>query len=79
MLYADSGSPAEAKPVAFGHAGSDGTWAWAWPEHDLMVLYFTQSRGNRTGIALERAIERLLINTKPARNDLPDKPAPGYP
>lgn len=75
MVYTESASPAKAMPVAFGHAGSDGTWAWAWPERDLMVLYFTQSRGTRTGISLERAIERLLIEPKPARNDLPDKPA----
>jgi CubicO group peptidase (beta-lactamase class C family) len=64
MLYAQADSAAEARPVVFGHAGSDGTWAWAWPEHDLMVLYFTQSRGNRTGTSLERTIERLLL--KPA-------------
>jgi CubicO group peptidase (beta-lactamase class C family) len=33
---------------AFGHGGSDGTLAMAIPRHDLMVLYFTQSRGQRT-------------------------------
>jgi CubicO group peptidase (beta-lactamase class C family) len=65
MVYVELESPADAKPVVFGHAGSDGTWAWAWSEHDLMVLYFTQSRGNRTGISLEQAIDRLLINPKP--------------
>jgi hypothetical protein len=32
-----------------------------------MVLYFTQSRGNRTGITLERTIERLLV--KPEQVD----------
>jgi hypothetical protein len=32
----------------FGHAGSDGTIAFAIPELDFMVLYFTQSRGTRT-------------------------------
>ena len=26
-----------------------------------MVLYFTQSRGNRTGITLERTVHRLLV------------------
>jgi hypothetical protein len=45
----------------FGHSGSDGTWAYAWPERDLMVLYFTQSRGNGTGLDLEAAIDRLLL------------------
>jgi len=32
---------------AFGHSGSDGTFAMAFPAVDAMVLYFTQSRGAR--------------------------------
>ena len=39
------GSPAEAKLPAFGHGGSDGTMAIAYPSADAMVLFFTQSRG----------------------------------
>ena len=62
MLWMDSDADTEAKPVMFGHGGSDGTWAWAWPDRDLIVLYFTQSRGNTTGISLEREIDKLLIN-----------------
>jgi hypothetical protein len=50
------------KPVIFGHTGSDGTYAWAWPELDLMVLYFTQSRGSVSGLRLETAIHNLLID-----------------
>jgi len=46
----------------FGHSGSDGTWAWAFPEHDMMIFYFTQSRGQVTGIRLETDLDRLLIN-----------------
>jgi len=46
----------------FGHSGSDGTWAWAFPEHDMMVLYFTQSRGQVTGIRLETDLDRLLVH-----------------
>ena len=46
----------------FGHSGSDGTWAWAFPEHDMMIFYFTQSRGQVTGIRLETDIDRLLVN-----------------
>lgn len=46
----------------FGHSGSDGTWAWAFPEHDVMVLYFTQSRGQATGIRLETDLDRLLVH-----------------
>ena len=34
--------------LIFGHGGSDGTMAFAIPEDDLIFLYFTQSRGNRT-------------------------------
>ncbi|TAJ12409.1 MAG: class A beta-lactamase-related serine hydrolase, partial [Planctomycetota bacterium] len=30
--------------VVFGHSGSDGTYAWAFPEHEAIALYFTQSR-----------------------------------
>jgi hypothetical protein len=46
----------------FGHSGSDGTWAWAFPERDMMVSYFTQSRGQVTGIRLETDLDRLLVN-----------------
>ena len=38
---------------------SDGTWAWAWPELDLMILYFTQTKGGATGLQLETAIAML--------------------
>jgi CubicO group peptidase (beta-lactamase class C family) len=47
---------------AIGHSGSDGTYAWAWPEHDLMILYFTQSRGSLSGIKLESKMDELLIH-----------------
>lgn len=53
------------RPVMFGHDGSDGTHAWAWPEQDLMVLYFTQSRGTLSGISLEKSVEELLLNPHP--------------
>jgi CubicO group peptidase (beta-lactamase class C family) len=32
----------------FGHGGSDGTLAMAFPRDDLMLLCFTQSRGGKT-------------------------------
>ncbi len=47
--------------VGFGHSGSDGTWAWAFPDRDLMAFYFTQSRGNVTGMELERELERSFL------------------
>jgi len=66
MLYCDTNVDAT-KPVIVGHNGSDGTYAWAWPGRDLIVAYFTQSRGTSTGLKLEKEIYRRLIN--------PDEPA----
>jgi hypothetical protein len=62
--------------VLFGHSGSDGTWAWAWPDQDLMVLYFTQSRGQGTGIALEDVIDRLLIHPDREEIEVPEELEP---
>ncbi|MDC0144530.1 beta-lactamase family protein [Verrucomicrobia bacterium] len=50
----------DGKVVVFGHSGSDGTYAWAWPAQDLMVLYFTQSRGSITMNRMEAVIDSLL-------------------
>jgi CubicO group peptidase (beta-lactamase class C family) len=44
----------------FGHGGSDGTIAYAIPELDFMVLYFTQSRGTRTRQAFVREALKVL-------------------
>jgi len=62
--------------VLFGHSGSDGTWAWAWPDQDLIVLYFTQSRGQGTGIALEDEIDRLLVHPDREEDEAPEELAP---
>jgi len=61
ILFSNSttGTP-EAKVI--GNSGSDGTYAWAWPESDLIILYFTQSRGSTSGIKLESKIDELLIH-----------------
>ncbi|MBD3867600.1 MAG: beta-lactamase family protein [Acidobacteria bacterium] len=64
MVYAGPGEDGSPKPVLFGHNGSDGTHAWAWPERDLMVLFFTQSRGTMAGIGLESLLQTLLIDGK---------------
>lgn len=70
---------ADRKLVAFGHSGSDGTWAYAWPKRDLMVLYFTQSRGNATGLELEAAIDRALFGgSAPIIEELTDEAAAPY-
>ena len=58
MVYHNEGSQ---DPVILGHNGSDGTHVWAWPEQDLIVLFFTQSRGTLAGVELEATIHRLLI------------------
>ncbi len=50
----------EGKVVAFGHSGSDATYAWAWPDEELIVLYFTQSRGSITMGRMEAVIDSLL-------------------
>jgi CubicO group peptidase (beta-lactamase class C family) len=59
ILFSNS---ATGEPQVIGHSGSDGTYAWAWPEQDLMILYFTQSRGSTSGIKLESMIDELLIH-----------------
>jgi CubicO group peptidase (beta-lactamase class C family) len=59
MVYKDRETD---RVEVIGHNGSDGTYAWAWPERDLMILYFTQSRGNTTGLMLEAEIDRLFIH-----------------
>jgi CubicO group peptidase (beta-lactamase class C family) len=64
------------KMALFGHSGSDGTWAWAWPDRDLIVLYFTQSRGQGTGIALEDEIDRLLIHPDRQEVEVPEELKP---
>ncbi len=62
MVYAEPAAGGAPRRVLFGHGGSDGTHAWAWPEHDLMVLFFTQSRGTTAGVSLEPILQTLLID-----------------
>jgi len=69
VLYLKENGEDPQKPGIFGHTGSDGTYAWAWPERDLMVLYFTQSRGSVSGLSLETAIHNLLIDPEAAEAD----------
>ena len=57
----DGAPPEDAVPEIVGYSGSDGTIAWAWPERDLIILYFTQSRGGSSPIRLEAEIGRLLL------------------
>ena len=55
------GKDGELEVVAFGHTGSDGTHAWVFPEQEAMVLYFTQSRNNTTGLRVEEALGELFL------------------
>ena len=64
MVYAEPVEGAPGKWVVFGHGGSDGTHAWVWPELDLMVLFFTQSRGALAGLGLEGVLQTLLVDQK---------------
>lgn len=78
MVYIDTQAADTTQPVIIGHGGSDGTYSWAWPDLDLMVLYFTQSRGGASGIKLEKDIYRFLINPdeKLAKVEIPDELKP---
>ena len=60
MLYVDARD--EKELYAFGHNGSDGTFAWVFPKLDLMVLCFTQSRGADIGGKLETVLQRELVD-----------------
>lgn len=58
---AAQGGEGERELVVFGHTGSDGTHAWAFPEQQAMVLYFTQSRGTTTGHRVEERLAELFL------------------
>src|SRR4029079_36698 len=61
MLYAPGERPTRTEVRAFGHGGSDGTGAWAFPAEDLIVCYFPQSRGQVSTIRLETTIQDALV------------------
>lgn len=62
-LYVDKQSKSS-ELYAFGHSGSDGTYAYVFPKLDLMVLYFTQSRGGLTGTSFEAALQREIVDPR---------------
>ncbi len=65
QVYVDTGEPDMERVVAFGHSGSDGTYGWVWPDQNLIILYFTQSRGQRTRLLLEERFEDLFRKAAP--------------
>ena len=62
IVYAPQGATEDTEPVILGHGGSDGTIAWAWPREDLIICYFTQSRGGLSALRLETAIDRFMFH-----------------
>ncbi|MFT5198308.1 MAG: CubicO group peptidase (beta-lactamase class C family) [Planctomycetota bacterium] len=60
----------KSKLKAFGHSGSDGTHAWAFPDEKAIVLYFTQSRGNATGIRVEEVLSEMFLGAEFDPNQL---------
>ncbi len=62
VLHMPTADPANAKPTIIGHSGSDGTIAWAWPDEDLMILFYTQSRGGTSLLRIEPTIDQLIIH-----------------
>lgn len=56
----------------FGHDGSDGTTAIAFPEQDLIALYFTQSRGGMSVFRFQELLAPLAgLPAPPVRTRLP--------
>lgn len=55
--------------VAFGHGGSDGTFAWAFPDQRAFVLFFTQSRANTTSLRVEEVLGELFLGAPFDPND----------
>ncbi len=78
VLHTPLSSQGEGPAVIIGHSGSDGTIAWAWPKRDLMILFFTQSRGGAAVLRLEEPIDRLLINPEAyvGHDEIPDELQP---
>jgi hypothetical protein len=75
MIYAPGESPTQTEVRGIGHSGSDGTAAWAFPAENLIVCYFTQSRGQVSMIRLETTIQDSLLRREGA-GEAPDEMRP---
>ena len=62
-VYTDKYRPIDPPLSAgiFGHAGSDGTYAWADPSRDLIGVYLTQSRGSNTSREFMRMVQAAVV------------------
>jgi len=66
MLFINNENNSGNKSLIFGYGGSDGTFAWACPDKDLMILYFTQSRNFgkvNPFLEFEKVVYKNLIDT----------------
>jgi hypothetical protein len=61
MLLLSVEAEGKGPATIIGHTGADGTMALAWPDRDLMVLFFAQQRGATVTLRVEEAVDRLLI------------------
>lgn len=64
VTYRDSKSddPKNTKAQIFGHSGSDGTNSWAFPDRNIIAVYFTQSRGGRSPLTIEESVDQFIVN-----------------
>jgi CubicO group peptidase (beta-lactamase class C family) len=60
--------------VAFGHGGSDGTAAWAFPKLNLIVCFFTQARLSTSPAEVEAVLDRRFA--APLVGKEPERPPP---
>jgi CubicO group peptidase (beta-lactamase class C family) len=72
MVYEGGKTRAKGALPVFGHGGSDGTLALAFPQQDLIALFFTQSRDGLGTFRFEELLA-LLVGLKgpPPRTRLP--------
>lgn len=71
-LYSEPDGEDDAVLRVFGHDGSDGTWAMAIPELDLMVLYFSQSRDGGTLLKVMELVRGLEPSFRAMKRRSPD-------
>jgi CubicO group peptidase (beta-lactamase class C family) len=66
MIWTGPTASANGALPVFGHGGSDGTFAWVFPDAGVIALYFTQSRNGMSGMRFEELVASLVgISTKP--------------
>ncbi len=66
IVYTDKYHPVHApfSSGIFQHSGSDGTWGWADPSTGLILVYLTQSRGERTSRPVIRMVYDAMTDVR---------------